>query len=119
MPVNTAIIDNDGDSNKTSEVKKELEETNSDIESKDKEIVSYKKTIATLTEELDELRSRVRDLEQAKHESLLVPQQEMGSCTCGIVDDKHEETVKELEEVREEKERYKELLETKTEKVFL
>ena len=53
MSVNTTSVDNDGVSNEISEVKKELEETNSDIEGKDKEIVSYKKTIATLTEEVE------------------------------------------------------------------
>ncbi len=44
-------------------------ELKTQLKSTEREILSYKKTIKTLEEELDSLRVRVRDLERARHES--------------------------------------------------
>lgn len=75
------------------------------MESKNREVCSYKKTIETLTEELDGLRARVKDLEQSKKEA------RMSATTTG------QEVMRELEREKAEREKLKGLLEAETEKV--
>lgn len=89
-----------------------------DLEKKDKEICSYKKTIETLSAELDELRSRVRDLEQAKRESACALAREREGSIArkeerGVV----EELKKELSAEKSEKERLTSMLQEETDKV--
>ena len=88
-----------------------------EIEMKDKEICSYKKTIETLSEELDELRSRVRDLEQIKRESagILAREKEGKREEREIV----EELRKEVNAEKSEKEIIRYLLQEESEKVSL
>ena len=86
-----------------------------DIEGKEREIVSYQKTIEALTDELDGLRTRVRDLEQAKQEN----SRERGSPTCNTTNGIQKEVVKELEQAKQEKEEYKQLLINEEKKVMI
>lgn len=85
------------------------------LEIKAREISSYKKTIEALTEELDGLRSRVRGLEQAKHEGQSALATSSGSTSSA--GQQEEELVRELEEERLEKERYKNLYQDEREQV--
>lgn len=83
-----------------------------DLEKKEREIISYKKTIEALTEELDGLGRRVKELEQAmrtgskelhrKSKIDKVTVEELGSVR------------EELENVKEEKAKYQELLKDQT-----
>lgn len=97
----------------------EVPQPQPEVDSKEREITSYQKTIETLTKELDELRSRVRDLEQMKleNQNLLAKEKEKlaGVVMSGI---QQEELRKDLEAEREEKENYKQLLQEETDKVY-
>ena len=79
-----------------------------DLEKKDREISSYKKTIEALTDELDGLGKRVKELE---HSQRAVSKDLHGK---GKVD---KAMAEELENVKEEKATYQELLKEQTERV--
>lgn len=98
-----------------------ITELRSDVESKECKILSYQKTIEALTMELDGLRSRVRDLEQAKHEAhnMLVSRGDAAasSLSNGTQEPVREKLEEERKKLEDEKEKYKQLLEEESEKV--
>ena len=77
-----------------------------DLEKKDREITSYQKTIEALTEELDGLGKRVKELEQTLRAKEVHARVKVDKATA-----------EELENVKEEKAKYQELLKELTEKV--
>lgn len=90
------------------------------LETKDKEICSYKKAIETMTAELDEMRSRVHDLEHAKRESaILLAREREGSIARKEERESSaiEELRKEVAAERREKEKYRDQLQEEMEKV--
>lgn len=93
----------------------EITELRIEIESKGREIASYKKTIKALSVEMDELRSRVRDLEHEKHESQILSsaQEREGRAVSGA----YEEVMVELERGKAEGEKLKKLLQEESDKV--
>ena len=94
----------------------ETKELRGEIECKDHEIASYKKTIKALSVEMDELRTRVRDLEQEKHESQLFSSAEERverAASSGA----YEGAVAMLEERKAEVERLEQSLQEEREKV--
>lgn len=79
-----------------------------DLEKKDREISSYLKTIQALTDELDSLGKRVKELEHAQR---MAPKDNQGK---GKID---KDIMEELENIKEEKATYQELLKEQTERV--
>jgi len=77
-----------------------------DLEKKDREITSYQKTIEALTEELDGLGKRVKELEQNIRTKELHTRVKVDKAAA-----------EELENVKEEKAKYQELLKELTQKV--
>lgn len=90
-----------------------------ELTSNQRELLSYEKTIGTLTEELDGFRARVKELEQVKKESLILTRERGISLSAGSKMSSQEDIGKELEVEREEKESYKKELAAEKEKVVL
>lgn len=84
-----------------------------EMEKKDRELSSYRKTIEALTEELDGLGTRVKELEQA----LLLGSKESQGKVKG--DMSLEQVMRDLQNVKEEKAKYQELLQEQTENVII
>ena len=92
----------------------------------EKELSSYKKTILTLTEEVDSMRSHVRELEQSKQESQalleqvrrenqLMDKEKESLSSSGVSSSnavqREEHLAQELQREKEEKEKFENLLE--------
>lgn len=84
-----------------------------EMEKKERELYSYKKTIKALTDELDGLGGRVHELEHAMMKGSKETHGKMKGDSVGI-----EEVRRELEDVKEEKAKYQEMFQMQTEKVW-
>ena len=94
----------------------EMVQMKSDMEKKEKELYSYRRTIEALTKELNQLGDRVHELEKIKHEKTSLRLMEDQGKTKDYLED-IKETKRELKDVKEVNTMYQDLLEVQAEKV--